>query len=377
MIETKFKETEVGRIPEIWQSCEVGILCDVNTGSKNTQDKVEDGKYLFFVRSQTVEHINTFSYDCEAVLTAGDGVGTGKVFHYVNGKFEVHQRVYIMNNFSTELDGKYFFFVFSQRFYDRVMQMTAKSSVDSVRKDMINEMQIPLPPLPEQRRIASALSSVDELISSLDTLIEKKRNIKLGAMQQLLTGKKRLNGFNQPWVEKSIDDICERLDNLRIPISESNRRRGSTPYYGANGIQDFVEGYTHDGEYILLAEDGANSLSDYPIRYVMGKIWVNNHAHVLQAKKMIADNKFLSYSFKNIDFESNIVGCGRAKLNSQTLMLLKVLIPSTIEEQRAIAAVLTNMDDEIAALEQNRDKYITVKQGMMQQLLTGKIRLIG
>ena len=377
MIETKFKETEVGRIPEIWQSCEVGILCDVNTGSKNTQDKVEDGQYLFFVRSQTVEHINTFSYDCEAVLTAGDGVGTGKVFHYVNGKFEVHQRVYIMNNFSTELDGKYFFFVFSQRFYDRVMQMTAKSSVDSVRKDMINEMQIPLPPLPEQRRIASALSSVDELISSLDTLIEKKRNIKLGAMQQLLTGKKRLNGFNQPWVEKSIDDICERLDNLRIPISESNRRRGSTPYYGANGIQDFVEGYTHDGEYILLAEDGANSLSDYPIRYVMGKIWVNNHAHVLQAKKMIADNKFLSYSFKNIDFESNIVGCGRAKLNSQTLMLLKVLIPSTIEEQRAIAAVLTNMDDEIAALEQNRDKYITVKQGMMQQLLTGKIRLIG
>lgn len=116
MIETKFKETEVGRIPETWHSCEVGILCDVNTGSKNTQDKVDDGKYLFFVRSQTVEHINTFSYDCEAVLTAGDGVGTGKVFHYVNGKFEVHQRVYIMNNFSTELDGKYFFFVFLKDF---------------------------------------------------------------------------------------------------------------------------------------------------------------------------------------------------------------------------------------------------------------------
>ena len=97
MIETKFKQTEIGLIPEDWRYLTVGELCKVNTGSKNTQDKKENGKYPFYVRSNDVERIDTYTYDCEAVLTAGDGVGTGKVFHYINGKFDVHQRVYIMN----------------------------------------------------------------------------------------------------------------------------------------------------------------------------------------------------------------------------------------------------------------------------------------
>ncbi|MGH2143920.1 restriction endonuclease subunit S, partial [Enterococcus faecalis] len=84
---------------------------------------------------------------------------------------------------------------------------------------------------------------------------------------------------------------ANRYDNLRVPITASKRISGNTPYYGANGIQDFVEGYTHDGEFILVAEDGANDLKDYPVQYVNGKVWVNNHAHVLQAKQSIANNK--------------------------------------------------------------------------------------
>lgn len=115
---------------------------------------------------------------------------------------------------------------------------------------------------------------------------------------------------------------------------------------------------------------------DYPIRYVSGKIWVNNHAHVLSAKEKKADTCFLAYVLKTIDFESNIVGSGRAKLNAETLMQLEVSIPPTIAEQSAIAAVLSGMDVEIAALEQKRDKYTAIKQGMMQQLLTGRIRLL-
>lgn len=253
--------------------------------------------------------------------------------------------------------------------------MTAKSSVDSVRKDMITKMIICIPPIAEQSRIASALTSIDNLISSFDKLIEKKKKIKQATMQQLLTGKKRLKGFTEPWVESSIDDICNRFNNLRIPIAESRRSKGMTPYYGANGIQDYVDGFTHNGEFILLAEDGANSISDYPIRYVKGKIWVNNHAHVLQAKQTIADNQYLAYAFKTIDFESNIVGSGRAKLNSETLMNLRLFIAPSIEEQKLIASVLTSMDDEILSLESKKSKYEQIKQGMMQQLLTGQIRL--
>ena len=240
----------------------------------------------------------------------------------------------------------------------------------------LQNILIPIPSTPEQVRIASALTSVDNLISSLDKLIEKKKNIKQGTMQQLLTGKKRLKGFSDPWVERSIDEICNRFDNLRVPIAENLRIKGRTPYYGANGIQDYVEGYTHNGEFILIAEDGANSLSDYPIRYVKGKIWVNNHVHVLQAKRGIALNRFLVYALKTIDYESNIVGSGRSKLNSETMMNLSLKISSSIEEQTAIATVLTSMDDEISSLETKKAKFEQIKQGMMQQLLTGKIRLI-
>ena len=173
-----YKRTEMGVIPEDWNVDRIDKHASIKTGSRNTQDRVEDGEYPFFVRSQQIERINSYSYDGEAVLTAGDGVGTGKVYHYVNGRFDVHQRVYRISDFSDRLKSHYFFYQFSMRFYDRIMSMTAKSSVDSVRMEMIAGMELPLPPPAEQRAIAEALSDVDDLLAALDKLIAKKRAIK-------------------------------------------------------------------------------------------------------------------------------------------------------------------------------------------------------
>ena len=175
-----------------WERKKIEDVVSISTGSKNTQDKLKDGKYPFFVRSQTVERINSFTFDCEAVLTAGDGVGTGKIFHYLNGKFEVHQRVYVMSNFGDNLYGYYFYLYFKNNFYDRIMQMTAKSSVDSVRREMIADMEIPLPTYMEQKRIATILSDMDTEIVQLEEKLAKYKNIKQGLMQNLLTGKIRL-----------------------------------------------------------------------------------------------------------------------------------------------------------------------------------------
>ena len=169
MMEVKvgYKKTEVGVIPEDWGVDFIKNLAVIKTGSKNTQDRIENGLYPFFVRSQTVERINSYSYDREAVLTAGDGVGVGKVIHYVNEKFDCHQRVYRISDFAPSLNGYFFFLYFSNNFLTRIMQMTAKSSVDSVRMDMIANMQIPLPPTKaEQTAIASAISDADSLINS-------------------------------------------------------------------------------------------------------------------------------------------------------------------------------------------------------------------
>ena len=200
-----YKQTEVGIIPVDWDVDYIENIGHVTTGSKNTQDRIEDGEYPFFVRSQSIERINTFSFDGEAVLTAGDGVGTGKVFHYINGKFDVHQRVYRISDFSPKVNGHFFFFYFSRNFYNRIMQMTAKSSVDSVRRDMITRMMVPLPTIEgEQDAISQAIRDTDSLLDSLDRLIAKKCDLKQAAMQQLLTGKTRLPGFEGEWTEKNM-----------------------------------------------------------------------------------------------------------------------------------------------------------------------------
>ncbi len=188
-----YKQTETGLIPEDWTLDYVEDLAHITTGSRNTQDRVSDGQYPFFVRSQTVERINSYSFDGEAVLTAGDGVGTGKVFHYINDKFDIHQRVYKISGFDDRISGYFFYLYFRSRFYNRIMQMTAKSSVDSVRREMIARMLIPLPPTKvEQEAIATILSDMGAEITALEAKLAKARQIKQGMMQELLTGRIRL-----------------------------------------------------------------------------------------------------------------------------------------------------------------------------------------
>ncbi len=191
-IKRGYKKTEVGLIPEDWNLDCIENLAHITTGGKNTQDRVDDGQYPFFVRSQKIERINSYSYDGEAILTAGDGVGTGKVFHYIKGKFDAHQRVYLISEFNSQIDGYFFFLYFSNHFYNRIMQMTAKSSVDSVRREMISRMLVPLPSLSEQVAIATILSDMDSEITALEEKLAKARQIKQGMMQELLTGRIRL-----------------------------------------------------------------------------------------------------------------------------------------------------------------------------------------
>lgn len=178
------------RFPEFrdageWEEELIESVAEVATGNKDTQDKVDGGAYPFFVRSQQVESIDAYALDCEAVLTSGDGVGVGKNFHYIEGKFNFHQRVYCIYNFSENVSGKFFFYFFSEKFYKHVMKLSAKNSVDSVRRAMITELSIMIPSLKEQQRIADCLSSLDELISAQTQKIELLKAHKKGLMQQL------------------------------------------------------------------------------------------------------------------------------------------------------------------------------------------------
>jgi len=178
----------------------------------------------------------------------------------------------------------------------------------------------------------------------------------------------RFNGFEDEWEEKKLGNIVYRLDNLRKPVKASERISGNIPYYGANGIQDFVDGYTHDGEFVLLAEDGANDLKKYPIQYVKGKIWVNNHAHVIQGIVGEVENLFLKNTLLKTDFEQIIVGGSRSKLNATTMMNIKINSAKTLTEQTQIGNFFKTLDSQITSQEQKHQKLINLKKAMIERM---------
>lgn len=183
------------RFPEFsdaWEQRKVKELCSISAGKSNTQDKIEDGIYPFYVRSPIIERSNRYLYDEEAVLTVGDGAGTGKVFHYVNGKYDLHQRVYRMFDFSDEVSAKYFYYYFSNHFYERVMAMTAKTSVDSVRYEMIADMDFSIPNLEEQKKISAYFEHLDNLIILHQRELEETKKKKKSLAKLLLTGSVRV-----------------------------------------------------------------------------------------------------------------------------------------------------------------------------------------
>ena len=391
MIETKFKDTEVGKIPEDWEVNIIDRIAVITTGSQNTQDNELNGGYPFYVRSQQVERINKWIFDTEGVVTAGDGVGTGKVFHYVNGKFGLHQRWYLIHEFSSQMNVLFFYWIFSNNFYERVHSMTAKSSVDSVRREMIANMQIPIPPLSEQNRIATALSNVDALISGLDKLIEKKRVIKQGAMQQLLTGNKRLKGFSEPWVKVKLGEISSIYDGTH---QTPHYVDSGIPFYSVENVtaNNFVHTkYISEEEHLLLSSRIRIEQGDILMTRIgsIGKCryvdWKPNASFYVSLALIkcsdSVDARFVSYYSnskqfkKEIEMRSLFMAIPQ-KINLGPIADIVIVIPSQKIEQAAIASVLSSMDNEISALEAKKAKYEQIKQGMMQQLLTGKIRLV-
>ncbi|MCH4242370.1 restriction endonuclease subunit S [Blautia producta] len=379
-----------------WAERPVGELMIIETGSRNTEDKIDDGQYPFFVRSQTVEHIDDYHYDCEAVLTAGDGVGTGKVFHYIKGKFDAHQRVYVMSQFK-DVMGKYFYYWFSRNFYNEVAKYTAKTSVDSVRRQMITGMIMPVPPILEQEKIVNALSDIDTLITGLQKLIQKKKNIRQGTMQMLLTGKKRLNGYSGDWVKINLAKnsklkarigwqgltTAEYLDEgYSYLITGTDFQDGQINWNGCHFVN--YDRYTQDSNIqvsngdLLLTKDGTIGKVAY-VTDLKRPATLNSGVFLVKPITDAYVAHFMFYVLESLVFKDFLqqlsAGSTINHLYQKDLVKFDLYVPPTKEEQEAIAAILFDMDSDIYKLEEKLSKYQKIKQGMMEELLTGKVRL--
>ena len=182
----------LGDIPAHWEVRRLRMLSAIDTGARDTVDALEDGQYPFFVRSQSVERIDSWSFDGEAVLTAGDGVGVGRVFHYANGRFDFHQRVYKFSDF-TDVLGKFFYYYLSSMLRYPVFEGTAKSTVDSLRLPMLKDFPVTVPELDEQAAIVEhielEMNQIDMLYSRTENAIERLQEYRSALITAAVTGK--------------------------------------------------------------------------------------------------------------------------------------------------------------------------------------------
>lgn len=246
----------------------------------------------------------------------------------------------------------------------------------------------------EKTAIANILSKVDTAITAVQNSIDSAERLKKGLMQNLLTGKMKPDGtFRTPeefyidekfgkvpvgWEVKKIGIITENLDNNRKPIKSGDRVniKGAYPYYGAAGIVDFINDYIFDGTYILFGEDGENLLSrKVPQAFIVkGKFWVNNHAHILQVKEGY-DINLIVQILESKKYDNIVYGSAQPKINKSDLSKIKIIIPKEEEEQRKISNSIMRLDNKIINLQKRISSFERLKKSLMQNLLTGKIRI--
>ena len=175
------------------------------------------------------------------------------------------------------------------------------------------------------------------------------------------------------WEEKTLPDISENLDSIRIPVTKKNRTEGKYPYYGASGIVDYVDDYLFDEDFLCISEDGANLLMrTYPIAFpISGKVWVNNHAHVLRFKSLITQ-KYVEYYFSGLKLDEYVTGAAQPKLTQKALNSIIINIPKTIDIQRSIVSRLNALSANIKKLEEVQRKTLAecdaLKQAMLREV---------
>ena len=245
--------------------------------------------------------------------------------------------------------------------------MTGAVGHKRVPKEFIANYQIPLPPLPEQKRIVAivdkAFEGIDKAIANTEKNLANARELFESYLNNVFSQK------GDGWVEKRFEEVCENLDNMRIPITKSKRTTGNIPYYGASGVVDYVSDYIFDEELLLVSEDGANLLArTYPIAFTInGKSWVNNHAHVLRFSNKHLQ-KCIEYYLNSISLEPYVSGMAQPKLNQKALNSIIVPVPPE-GHQQSLVDTLDTISSQVQGLKATYQQKVTAFNELKQSLL--------
>ncbi|NNA07662.1 restriction endonuclease subunit S [Pseudomonas lundensis] len=381
-----YKQSEVGVIPVDWDVKRLGDLATVRDGTHQTPKYVAAGVPFFSVEhvtsgdfantkfiSEKEHRFLTRSFKIEngdVLMTRIGSIGDCKLIDWdVRASFYVSLALLKIHGASAAFVAQY---SNSAAFKAEIELHSLQSAIPKkINLGPISDVRISVPPLSEQHAIATALGDVDALLSALERLIAKRRDLKQAALQQLLTGQTRLPGFRGEWEVKSLSAFCSMKSGEGI-TSASIDEFSKYPCYGGNGVRGFTSRFTHEGSYGLVGRQGALCGNVFSVE---GQFFASEHAIVV-TPSATTDIRWLTYVLGRMNLNQYSESSAQPGLSVSKLLILDVMAPPTKAEQTAIAAVLSDMDAELAVLEQRLAKTRALKQGMMQELLTGRIRLL-
>ncbi len=389
-----YKQSEVGIIPEDWETKPLGELVEIYSGDSPS-------KFVFSTEGTPyfkVEQLNNGSVYADSTpyfIHSSKKVLAGSVIFPKRGASILSNKIRVLKHDSfmdTNLmaltchHGLDELFLYNQLTYRGLDSVADTTSIPQINNKHISPYLVPLPRKAEQTAIANALSDVDALISELEKLIAKKQAIKTSTMQQLLTGRTRLpqfalreDGSKKGTKQSVLGEIPEDWEVTQLcdctyyvgSGKTNTKSNGNYPLYGSTGLIGSCERPEYTGEALLVARVGANAGR---LNFVCGGYGVSDNTIII---KLNPDNNitFFKYWLIRKNLNTLIFGSGQPLITGTQLKDLSLHLP-TKKEQTAIATILSDMDEEIQMLEQRLSKIRQIKQGMMQELLTGKTRLV-
>ena len=330
------------------------------------------GKYPYYGASGIIDYVEDYIFDEELILLSEDGANildrNYRVCFLAKGKYWVNNHAHVMKAKKGNLN----YFICEELETFDYRKYNSGGAQPKLNQASCRSIVVKIPSLPEQQKIADFLSTIDTIIEKQRAMVSAWEERKKGVMQKLFSQEVRFkadDGSDFPdWEEKRLEDVVEFLDEKRKPLEAGKRVAGKYPYYGASGIIDYVEDYIFDEELILLSEDGANILDrNYRVCFLAkGKYWVNNHAHVMKAKKGNL-NYFICEELETFDYRKYNSGGAQPKLNQASCRSIVVKIPS-LPEQQKIADCLSALDAVIEKQKETLEKWQELKKGLLQQM---------
>lgn len=418
------KKTEIGALPSDWSVVTLlNCLCGKPSYGINAPAIAYSPQKPRYIRITDITEAGTYSKSSPAsvegidigryylkendIVLARTGASVGKSYLYQKDDGNLVYAGFLIKASINDIvaDARYVFAcLHTQRYWQWVNTISVRSGQPGINGEEYSAYLLPLPPRPEQAAIAGTLSDVDNLISSLQKLIEKKKAMKQGAMQELLTGKKRLPGFYGEWKREELPELLQEQNGIKIgPFGSQLKKEylidiGEFKVYGQENVyeKDFRLGTRYipkerylklkscellPGDFVISSMGTVGKCAIVPQNIQIGIM----DSHLIRLKfncKKIIPQYMLQLFSDEFDFlynqiEKLSVGGIMDGLSTKIVQSLNVFYPVNIDEQKAICAILNDMDGEIAQLEKKLAKYQQIKQGMMQELLTGRIRLIG